>query len=114
MKLLLITPLLVATILVSGCIGQINNGVQSGPSVTSPDVQAKKACVDLCFQEKKSRDLGSGPCLSNEIMPDWVCDVAHNPRQDVDNNPANQCPAFGKTAQHFIEVDPDCNFIRSY
>lgn len=60
-------------------------------------------------------DMSSGPCLSNEIIPDWVADVAHWPRQEVDNDPTNQCPSFreGK-AHHFVELDPDGNFIRAY
>jgi hypothetical protein len=32
----------------------------------------------------------------------------------VDDVPANQCFEFGKTANHFIEVDPACNFIQTY
>ncbi len=76
--------------------------------------QAKKACIKLCLAEKmQHRDLSYGPCLSNHIRPGWVCDVAHYPRQPVDNNPQNQCPAYGKTAAHFVEVTPDCKFIRA-
>jgi hypothetical protein len=62
-------------------------------------------------QLETGADLSKGPCLSNEIAPDWVCDVAHNPRQAVDDEPANQCPAYWDTAHHFVEVDPQCNFI---
>ena len=58
--------------------------------------------------------MTNGPCLSNEIVEDWVCDVAHSPRQAVDDLPENQCPAYGDKASHFVEVDPDCNFIRKY
>lgn len=59
-------------------------------------------------------DLSAGPCLSNEVIPDWVADVAHSPRQDVDNLPANQCPAYGEgTAHHFVELDPQGNLIRA-
>ena len=60
-------------------------------------------------------DLSSGPCLSNEVIPDWVCDVAHSPRIEVDNNPVNQCPAFKqKKAHHFVEVDEECKLIKTY
>ena len=75
---------------------------------------AKAACIALCQNAlRKGQDLSNGPCLSNEIIEGWVCDVAHKPRQPVDNLPENQCPAYGKTAFHFIEVDPNCNFIRA-
>ncbi len=73
-------------------------------------------CRELCQEIMSSdgQDFEVGPCLSNEIAPDWVCDVAHSPRQAVDNNPANQCLAFreGK-ASHFVEVDGNCNLIRA-
>lgn len=59
-------------------------------------------------------NLNNGPCLSNEIYADWVCDVAHDPREQIDNIPENQCPVFreGK-AHHFVEVDENCDFIRA-
>ncbi len=70
-------------------------------------------CIDLCLEAKQEGlDLSNGPCLSNDYYPDYVCDVAHNPRQDVDNIPSNQCPAYGQSAHHFVEVDEECNLIR--
>ena len=51
-------------------------------------------------------EMSNGPCLSNEIIPDWVADVAHDPREDIDDLPENQCPAYGINASHFVEVDP--------
>ena len=103
MKLIL-SILFIVLIIVSGCV-----------STTNGSTYAEGKCIELCQQEKaKGTDLSYGPCLSNEIAEDWVCDVAHSPRQDVDNNPQNQCPAFGNSANHFVEVDPDCNLIRTY
>ena len=77
---------------------------------------ASNKCVKLCNQAKaEGRNLSAGPCLSNELFPNfpWVCDVAHDPRQDVDNLEQNTCPAFGVTAQHFVEVDENCRIIVS-
>ena len=77
--------------------------------------EAIQRCVELCKQAKaKGVDLSNGPCLSNSVVPGWVCDVAHWPRQPVDNDPRNQCSAFGKTAFHFVEVDENCSVIRVY
>ncbi len=77
---------------------------------------AVKNCVELCQKAKeKGLDLSSGPCLSNNVAPGWVCDVAHWPRLPVDNDPQNQCVAFRKgIATHFVEVDENCNVIRVY
>lgn len=69
----------------------------------------------LYRQEKdKGRDFSDGPCLSNALMPNWVVDIAHNPRTTIDDLPQNQCPGFreGK-AQHFIELDTEGNLIRA-
>ena len=58
-------------------------------------------------------DFSKGPCLDNDLMEGWVADVAHNPREEVDNLPENQCPAYSDTAGHFVELDPDGNLIRA-
>jgi hypothetical protein len=87
-----------------------------------PETSREEIARITCIEECKNRldleiDLSEGPCLSdgdvNWMIEDWVCDVAHSPREDVDNQPENQCRAYreGK-AHHFVEVDPDCNFIR--
>lgn len=99
----LVSVLLISILLISGCVGQ-----QDEQKIIS-------ACIRLCENEKlKGTNLTNGPCLSNEIAKDWVCDVAHSPRINVDDRPENQCPAFGKTASHFVEVDLECKFIKKY
>jgi len=99
--------LLVGNILISGCIGQ---------SPTSDKDKAISECKQECKDKLKTMDLSNGPCLLNPIkdLPDWVCDVAHEPRQTADNQPENQCSSFreGK-AHHFVEVDTNCNLITS-
>lgn len=83
---------------------------------TSPEVRdaAIDTCKSFCLQEKQNNtDLSNGPCISNSIIKDWVCDVAHTPRQSIDNSPENQCPAFREgIARHFVELDQECNLIR--
>ncbi|MBI5037597.1 MAG: hypothetical protein HZC01_02760 [Candidatus Kerfeldbacteria bacterium] len=59
-------------------------------------------------------DLSAGPCLTNQAIPDWVADVAHNPRQAIDDDPANQCSAYRDgTVRHFVEIDLAGNVIRA-
>lgn len=58
-------------------------------------------------------DLSSGPCLSNDLMPDWVADIVHNPRTTEDDLPHNQCAAFLEgRAVHFVELDQRGNLVR--
>ena len=75
---------------------------------------AVKRCIQLCREAKaKGMDLSHGPCLSNNVAPGWVCDVAHWPRLPIDNEPQNQCSAFREgAATHFVEVDENCHIIR--
>lgn len=71
-------------------------------------------CVNLCLDaQSQGMDLSEGPCLSNDYYPNYVCDVAHNPRINIDNLPENQCSAYGVTAYHYVEVDENCNLIAS-
>jgi len=96
---------LILVIFISGCVGQR----------TDDATKAKDACIQKCKDTVKAgNNLSKGPCLSNKIIEGWVCDVAHSPRQTVDDEPANQCSEFGKSASSFIEVDSNCSFIRSY
>lgn len=84
------------------------------------NVDAKKAevsnlCANLCKEQlNQSKSLSSGPCLSEKIANDWACDVAHNPRQEIDNLPENQCAAFRtEYARHFVEVNENCELLRA-
>ena len=82
-----------------------------------PDEQATLSVIQKCqlkcsMAAKSGVDMSPGPCLG-VIGADWACDVAHSPRQPVDDLPQNQCQAYlNGTAHHFVEVTPDCQFIR--
>jgi hypothetical protein len=94
---------IVAVVLLSGCVGQ------------SAQQDAIDACKALCVSQLNAgADLSNGPCLSNSIAKEWVCDVAHSPRQAVDNDPANQCDAYrAGIASHFVEVGTSCELVRA-
>lgn len=87
-------------------------------SSTVPQENASQKAVTLAkkiYDEKKLQnvDFKDGPCLSENLMPDWVADIAHNPRQPVDDMPKNQCAAFREgIAHHFVELDLQGNVIR--
>ncbi|VVB59788.1 Uncharacterised protein [uncultured archaeon] len=100
-KKVFIAIALVSVIFAAGCVNPKDNAIGS--------------CENLCGQKSnEGQNLSSGPCLSGEIAPGWVCDIAHNPRQAVDDLPENQCSAFRNgTAHHFVEVDEKCNLIRA-
>ncbi|MGH2996310.1 MAG: hypothetical protein ACRDM9_08345, partial [Gaiellaceae bacterium] len=73
------------------------------------------AAAKEAYAEAKAEgvDFANGPCLG-AIMENWVADVAHDPRQDVDDEPENQCEAFRSgEADHFVELDLDGNLIRA-
>jgi hypothetical protein len=101
--------ILIATagVAVTGCGG----GSSEGASRAEEAVAAAKAA----YADAHSRgvDMANGPCLG-VVLPDWVADVAHDPRAPVDDDPANQCEAYRSgEAHHFVELDPDGNLIRA-
>lgn len=77
----------------------------------------KTECINLCLEKLiLEEDLSNGPCIGDpmEDYPNWVCDVAHFPRANVDNLRENQCDAWHSgQAKHFIEVTPECQFIKA-
>ena len=77
--------------------------------------EALKNALNLYAQKKaEGADFGSGPCLGT-IAPDWVLDIAHSPRQPVDNQPENQCEDFrAGRAHHFVELDPEGKLIQIF
>jgi hypothetical protein len=128
-KVLIIIAVFLFAVVVSGCAkttaNKNTNSVSAVDIVTgAADIKIKeKADKDLAVAKAKElwriqfqmeADLSAGPCLSNSVIPDWVADIAHSPRQDVDNLPANQCSAYRDgTAHHFVELDPAGNLIRA-
>ena len=112
-----IALLAAAVLLVSGCTEQ-PPADNSGTAGIQAEM-ARAGCIELCREALDSgADLSDGPCLSDNNeqwnIEDWVCDIAHSPRQAIDNEPANQCRAFREgRASHFVELAPDCAFIRS-
>lgn len=74
-------------------------------------------CQELCQFELSTgnADFNTGPCLAEEIIPDWSCDIVHVPRQAVDDDPANQCAFFRQgLTHHFVELDGNCSRIKVY
>ncbi|MFH1696800.1 MAG: hypothetical protein ABH854_02730 [Candidatus Diapherotrites archaeon] len=121
----------VILLLIFGCVGQVtkyaavpqedarsvlSKGQDVMESAMKGEADPENICVGLCRAElEKGTDLSGGPCLGNPIVGyvDWVCDVAHSPREDVDNLPGNQCSAFRQgIAKHFVEVGENCGVIK--
>lgn len=108
---------IIAVMLLFGCF--LTGPSQPGPGEKDTKEDAIDACRALCKSAlQQGIDLSDGPCLSTENpewkIIGWVCDVAHDPREDVDNETKNQCPEFGKTVSRFVEVTPQCTLIRTY
>ena len=96
--------------LIAGC------GSGSGPSQGDKDKAVTEAQTAFRQVEATGQDLSRGPCVAESLpsLPDWAADVAHEPRQSVDDDPANQCASFrsGQT-HHFVELTPEGNLIRT-
>jgi hypothetical protein len=104
--------LVVATPVFAGCGG---GGDQTSTSVTRQGVI--DAAMRVYDQRKASgTDFATGPCISESLpgFEDWAADIAHDPRQPVDDQPANQCQSYrdGQT-HHFVELTPGGRLIRA-
>ena len=107
MKKIIPILLIFGIVFISGCI--------SGEPQLNPTAECVKSCQAFV---NEGRDLSSGPCLSDNNMnwqvDDWVCDVVHDPRTAEDDLEANQCIAYRVgDAHYFVEVDSECNVIRT-
>lgn len=93
----------------------INNKLPNRSASKNEIDTAINQAKHLYRQEKEQkRDFSEGPCLSDALMPDWVADIAHNPRSPIDDLPQNQCPSFReRRARHFVELDLEGNLIRA-
>lgn len=112
MNKLILILLLAVSVFLLGCTGTSSEKTVGGSATA--DIEGE--CVSLCQLElQRGTDLSNGPCIGNPLKADseWVCDVAHDPREEVDNLQENQCSAFreGK-ATHFVEVDASCRVIK--
>lgn len=108
---ILITSLIVS-LLVSGC--SLTPRENKNQPLTDREIAIQKAKELLKERQKEGIALIEGPCLTNEIIPDWVVDIAHDPRQAVDDLPENQCSAYGNgIAHHFVELDVSGKLIRA-
>lgn len=75
---------------------------------------AISAAISLyTIRVKEGMDMSTGPCLTNDLVPDWVVDIVHVPRDKIDDLPANQCQAYLEgRAHHFVELDANGNLVR--
>ena len=104
--------ILIAAILVYTQSPKNKPGYKPG-SFPGADTAVNQAQHFFKLRSETGESLENGPCLSNDLMPGWVADIAHNPRQAIDDLPENQCAAFiqGK-ATHFVELDLKGEVIR--
>ena len=114
--------LLGAGLLLGACGGDGEDGGEGGYRPPSPaeKKQAIRTAKNLYgfARAYSTLDLSRGPCLGvgeklPQLGPDWVVDIAHDPRRPIDEKPRNQCPKSRTgQAEHFVELDPSGKVIR--
>lgn len=83
--------------------------------VPKSEVETAVNQANYFYLQKKQRgeDFSTGPCLSNDLMPGWVVDIVHSPRQAIDDLAENQCSSYLEgRSKHFVELDTLGNLIR--
>lgn len=113
-KTLLIILVLTVLFLTGFLTLLLNKAFVKGPTKTEIDTAVNQARYLYSQRKKLGEDFSNGPCLSEALLPGWVVDIAHNPRQPIDDLPQNQCLSYreGKL-KHFVELDIDGNLIRA-
>jgi hypothetical protein len=109
-----VPPLFIAAFLVLPLTACGSSGSNVNPSGSERAVDE----AQVAFRQAQSSgiDLNTGPCISESLpsLPDWVADVAHDPRQPIDDEPANQCQRYRSgEAHHFVELNIDGQLIRA-
>jgi hypothetical protein len=88
-------------------------GCGGGPAEDERTRAIAAARAAYAAAEEEGADFSRGPCLG-VVLEGWVADIAHDPRQDVDDEPENQCEAYRSgEAGHFVELDLDGDLIRA-
>ncbi len=111
----LLLLLALTVIFLTGYLTLILNA-SSSQSVRKSEVETAINQANHLFSLKKQsgEDLSKGPCLSDALMPGWVVDIVHSPRQPIDDLEENQCPSFKQRKnQHFVELDTEGNLIKA-
>ncbi len=89
-----------------------DDDVDDDEPVDNPRYDACYNCVLQCNLGLESgQDFEDGPCLSNNIIEGWVCDIVHSPRSSADGLAVNQCSYYPSLSDHKIEVSTDCEFV---
>lgn len=113
-KLALFLLALTITLLTGFFTLLINSSTPKSVARNELETAINQAGYLYSLRKQQGEDFKDGPCLSNALLPNWVLDIAHNPRKDIDDLPQNQCAAYLEgSAKHFVELDLMGNLIRA-
>lgn len=109
--------IMILLVFLIGCSNQVIK-IDEKPEAEQVNVDEfmKQKAINLCIERcnEYEGNLTSGPCLDGDIINNWACDVAHNPREDVDNLITNQCEKYRNgDSEFFVEVDDNCELIKT-
>jgi hypothetical protein len=112
-----VLPPFLAGVLISITLGLSACG-SSGKQVSQSDRDKAVDQAQAAYSQfiATGAPLELGPCISESLpgLPDWVADIAHSPRQPVDDEPSNQCQRYRSgQAHHFVELDESGQLIRA-
>ena len=107
-----VAPIAAVLVLCLAACGRSGGQVQQ----SARDKAVDEAQVAFTQVQGAGQDVSAGPCISESLpgLPDWVADVAHDPRQPIDDEAANQCQRYRSgQANHFVELNVDGKLIRA-
>lgn len=83
-------------------------------NISADDLTVREEAARVYAEAKASGlDLTTGPCLLESTEMGWAFDIAHLPREPIDDLPENQCLSYltGKI-KHLVELDNHGAVIR--
>jgi hypothetical protein len=98
-----------ASVVILGCGGNDVSEEERDRAITAAK-QAYRGAI------ARGENLDVGPCIAENLprLPEWVADVAHDPREGIDDASENQCRRYrAGEASHFVELTPDGELIRA-
>lgn len=110
MKYVIIIAVIAVVITVVVLAFTPNSKNQTSNTRKYQDIEQK--AISLYLKNKKANiNFTSGPCLGT--VDGYAVDIAHSPRQAIDDLPKNQCPNYvnGKVT-HFVELTEGGSIIR--
>ena len=87
---------------------------KASQEMTTREEAISQAKIVYEIYKSEGTDLSHGPCLTNNLIPNWALDIVNQPRTEADDLPENQCKSYLEgLVEHIVELTPEGKLIRA-